>query len=131
MEPYENLCDLTVLEQFKSSLPAQLATYITEKKVKTAVAAAVLADEYVLTHGSGSVGGQGQKEEQWRESFRFRPNRPPVAHEGSYAAVGHVPGTDGKFDPGRTCHAFKNEGTGKGSVHLVKLVRYQQVPVCM
>lgn len=78
MEPYENLCDLTVLEQFKSSLPAQLATYITEKKVKTAVAAALLADEYVLTHGSGSVGGQGQKEEQWRESFRFRQGKIPV-----------------------------------------------------
>lgn len=63
MESYEDLCDLTVLEQFKSSWPAQLATYITEKKVKTA--AAVLADEYVLTHGSDSVGGQGQKEDQW------------------------------------------------------------------
>ncbi|KAK0135738.1 hypothetical protein N1851_028415 [Merluccius polli] len=164
VESYDDLCDLIVLEQFKASLPAQLATYITEKKVTTA--AAVLADEYVLTsggplsaltccdnarvlsrskktiavnllsklgwelglyristkevltHGSGSAGGQ--REGQWRESFRFRANRPPVAHDVSQAAVRHVPGTDGKFDPGRTWHAFRNRGHWKGECPIRK-----------
>ena len=48
VESYDDLCDLIVLEQFKTSLPAQLATYITEKKVTTAAAAAVLADVYMF-----------------------------------------------------------------------------------
>lgn len=131
VESYDDLCDLIVLEQFKSSLPAQLATYITEKKVKTAAAAAVLADEYVLTHGRGSPGGHGQREGQRRETFRLGPNRPPVAHEVSHAGR-HVPGTDGKFDPGRICRMpVGTRDTGKGNVHLVKLVKNQQMPVCM
>lgn len=51
-----------MLEQFKSSLPAQLAYYIDERKVTTASAAAVLNDEYVLTHASGKVFGQVHRE---------------------------------------------------------------------
>lgn len=39
------ICDLIVLEQFKSSLLARLATYINERTVRTASVAAVLADE--------------------------------------------------------------------------------------
>lgn len=54
------------------------------------------------------------------QSFRFRPNRPPVAPEICHAAVRHVPGTDGKFDPGRTCHACKNKRHWKGECPLSK-----------
>lgn len=42
--------NLMVLEQFKNSLPSNVAIYINERKVKTAAEAAALADEYVLTH---------------------------------------------------------------------------------
>jgi len=41
-----------VLEQFKDIVPDRIATYINEHKVKTAADAAVLADEFVLTHKS-------------------------------------------------------------------------------
>ena len=49
---FDDLCNLVVLEQLKNSVPERVATYITEHKVKTPRDAAVLADEYVLTHRS-------------------------------------------------------------------------------
>lgn len=42
--------ELIVLKQFKNIVPERLATFINEHKIKTAAEAAVLADEYVLTH---------------------------------------------------------------------------------
>uniref|UniRef100_A0A8C1I8K6 Gypsy retrotransposon integrase-like protein 1 n=1 Tax=Cyprinus carpio TaxID=7962 RepID=A0A8C1I8K6_CYPCA len=48
----EELTDLIVLEQFKNSVPARIATYINEQKADTAAKAAELADDYVLTHKS-------------------------------------------------------------------------------
>ena len=50
VKTFEGLCDLVVLEQFKNIIPDRLTTYINEHKVKTAAEAAVLADEFVLTH---------------------------------------------------------------------------------
>ena len=47
---FEALCDLIALEQFKNSVPSRIATYINEHKVKTALEAAKLADEYALVH---------------------------------------------------------------------------------
>lgn len=49
VESFEQLCDLIVLEQFKNSIPESIATYIGDQKVKTAAAAAALAEDYVLT----------------------------------------------------------------------------------
>lgn len=48
----QDLYNLMVLEQFKQSVPEQVATYINERKVKSPSEAAILADEYVLTHKS-------------------------------------------------------------------------------
>lgn len=47
---YSALCNLIVLEQFKNSVPSHITTYLNERKVKTAIEAASLADEYVLTY---------------------------------------------------------------------------------
>lgn len=47
---FEALCDLVVLEQFRNILPDPIATYINEKNLATASAAAALADEFVLLH---------------------------------------------------------------------------------
>ncbi len=44
---FEELCNLIVLEQFKNSVPARIATYINEQKADTAAKAAELADDYV------------------------------------------------------------------------------------
>ena len=52
VDTFEKLCDLVILEQFKNSVPKNVATYLTENKVGTPGQAAVLADEYVLIHKS-------------------------------------------------------------------------------
>ncbi len=45
---FEELSNLIVLEQFKKSVPACIATYINEQKAYTAAKAAELAGDYVL-----------------------------------------------------------------------------------
>ncbi len=50
VDDFEKLRDLIILEQFKNIVPDYIATYINEKKPKDAMEAAVLADDYVLTH---------------------------------------------------------------------------------
>ena len=52
---HEDWCELIVLEQLKSSLPAHLATYVNKKKLKTASTAALMAEENLLSHAIGSV----------------------------------------------------------------------------
>lgn len=46
----EDLCDLIIVEQFKDSVPEHVATFINVHKVTTPYKAAILADEYMLTH---------------------------------------------------------------------------------
>ncbi|KAK0137943.1 hypothetical protein N1851_025819 [Merluccius polli] len=50
VDTFKDLCDLLILEQFKDVLPECMATYLNEHEVKTAAKAAVLADNYALTH---------------------------------------------------------------------------------
>ena len=50
VDNFESLCDLILLEQFKTAVPQQIATYVGEKEVKTVAEAAALADDYTLTH---------------------------------------------------------------------------------
>ncbi|CAI5691564.1 unnamed protein product [Oreochromis niloticus] len=46
----DDLRELVLLEEFKSQLPEKVVTYLNEQKVTTLAAAAVQADEFVLTH---------------------------------------------------------------------------------
>lgn len=66
--------------------------------VKTACAAAVLADEYVLTHARGSQFGHTLMKGFYRETFRSSSSRFFfVAQESITVFVRHVPGKNGKF----------------------------------
>lgn len=47
---FEELSNLIVLEQFRNILPERVATYVFEHKMKTAAEAAVMADDFALTH---------------------------------------------------------------------------------
>ena len=47
---FNSLSELMLLEEFKNSLSDHLVTYLNEQKVVTLAQAAVLADEFVLTH---------------------------------------------------------------------------------
>ncbi len=57
---FDQLQELFLLEDFKNCLPGNLVTYLNEQKVNSLSAAAVLADEYMLTHKTAfsSVPGQ-------------------------------------------------------------------------
>lgn len=50
IDNFEKLHDLIILEQFKNIVPDYMATYINEKMPHGAIKAAVLADNYILTH---------------------------------------------------------------------------------
>lgn len=50
VESFEKLCDLIVLEQFKNSIPENIAMYISEQNVKTAAEVAALADDCFNAH---------------------------------------------------------------------------------
>ena len=49
VESFDELCELIVLEQFKNSIPQRIATYVSEQTATTALRAAELADNFVLT----------------------------------------------------------------------------------
>ncbi|KAK0141255.1 hypothetical protein N1851_021770 [Merluccius polli] len=49
---FDNLRELIVLEEFKNRLPEKIVIYLSEQKVTCVTDAAVLADEYLLTHKS-------------------------------------------------------------------------------
>ena len=47
---YEKLRQLILVEKFKNCVPSEVRTYLDERKADTLSQAAVLADDYVLTH---------------------------------------------------------------------------------
>ena len=52
---FENLKQLVLVEEFKRSIPSDIHTYLNEKEVTTLHDAAVVADDYALTHKSNQV----------------------------------------------------------------------------
>ncbi|XP_070410018.1 uncharacterized protein [Nothobranchius furzeri] len=55
VETLQDLKELILLEEFKKCLPERLALYLNERKVSSLSSAALLADEFVLTHRVGGV----------------------------------------------------------------------------
>ena len=49
---YDKLRQLLLIEEFKNCLPGEVRTYLDERKAVTLNQAAVLADDYILTHKS-------------------------------------------------------------------------------
>ena len=110
---FEGLCELMVLEQFKNSIPVQVATYVSEQKAKNAGEAPALADEYVLTH---------------------RPEYRSVYNRGESWAVGGVGSlarqdktfiaenrrNSGLREQGRVCNYCHKRGHWKADCHLLK-----------
>lgn len=122
VDTFEQLCDLIVLEQFKNSIPENVATYVGDHKVTTAAAGAALADDYVLTH---------------RRSFgRFRALRASFGENadavGAYSSV-----PSGKPELREAdCYALKNKsrqnsptGQMKGSCLAVPMPMLPAVDV--
>lgn len=109
VDTFQSLCDLIVLEQFKQAVPDNIATYINERNVITPGEAAVIADEYALTHrrifgdrphfdGSRFSGGQPQ---MFRKPQRMKPQ--------GNGKVGH-----------ELCHYCRQEGPLEESMSCVE-----------
>ena len=78
VKTFDKIFDLIVLEQYKNTLSERLAIYVAEKHVVNEAEAAVLADEYELTHKVHS--GERMRSE-WDEKggYLIRANGPNVA----------------------------------------------------
>uniref|UniRef100_G3NE20 SCAN box domain-containing protein n=1 Tax=Gasterosteus aculeatus TaxID=69293 RepID=G3NE20_GASAC len=59
---FEELSNLIVLEQFRNILPERVATHIFEHKMKTAAEAAVVADDFALTHNQAKNDADGKSQ---------------------------------------------------------------------
>ncbi len=68
---FDGLCQLIIMEQFKNVAPQRVAAYLNERGPATALRAAELADDFLLTHRSGfaEVREQGGND----SSFTRRP----------------------------------------------------------
>jgi hypothetical protein len=116
---FQGLCDLIMLEQFKDTIPDYIATYINERKVKTVAEAAVLADEYVLTHKSVFV--EPRTWSEWGRSERFEPRS--KRYSGSRAEFYSTrvePDSRGKTDFGQECHYCHGSGHWKNECPVLR-----------
>ncbi len=78
MESKEQLRQLILLEEFKNCLPEVVSVYLNEQKAITLEQAAILADEFVLTHKVNF--GDKQAESQSKgQNNRFRYGKFPVS----------------------------------------------------
>lgn len=102
VETFSTLCDLIVLEQFKQAVPDNIATYITERNVITPNEAAVIADEYVLTHK------RFFGERLYLKRPRFSEGQP----QKSLRPQRMEPHVNGKVGP-EVCHYCRQEGHWK------------------
>ena len=100
VDTFNGLCDMMVLEKFKNSIPNHIAVYVSEHKVKTAAEAAVLADEYVLTHRSDFRAPVYHAPGRWEEK------RSPRYGESDYTTRGH-------FQSDKVCNFCKERGHWK------------------
>ncbi|XP_059907791.1 uncharacterized protein LOC132457555 [Gadus macrocephalus] len=99
VESYEELIDLIVLEQFKNTLPERVATYVAEKQATSESVAAVLVDEYELTHKAHMRSSNVRKVD-------FSTNRSVNVGAQSHQASGVDRSSRSDADEGcRYCHA--------------------------
>ena len=102
-QDYHKLCQIILLEEFKSCLPPHLKTYLDERKVDNLNQAAVSADDYSLTHKStffkpdtgeqtNSAGRQSSVPGQIYMQPRFRYDNPAQTHaDGARATRSDIP----------------------------------------
>jgi len=102
---FDAVCDMIVLEKFKQSIPSHIAVYISEHKVKTAAKAAVLADEYVLTHRRDIRAPEGG---MYRAPSKWEEKRPPRHGKSEYTARGQF-----QADLSKVCNFCKGRGHWK------------------
>ena len=117
VDTYEKLRELMVLEQFKNVVPERLAMFINEHKVKTAAEAAVLADEFNLTHR-----GSNREYVQYRPSYT-REEPPTTRFSRNYSGqsvTGQVHSSPSESDVENKCHYCLKGGHWKRECPLLE-----------
>ncbi|XP_077954032.1 uncharacterized protein LOC144391284 [Gasterosteus aculeatus] len=76
---YATLRELTLLEDFKSHLPDDIVVHLNEQKVTTVAHAAVMADEYALTHKTVFYPSTPTRGPRPSNSQAVRTSRAPAA----------------------------------------------------
>ncbi len=106
VETFDDLLELIIVEQFKTSVSEQIATYVNEHKVQSPEEAASLADNFVLTHRTTAAAWQ-----TWEEASvaRFR---------NSTSQSGRI--FSNKFDSSKTCNYCRGEGHWKVDCLILK-----------
>ena len=110
---FEELRNLVVLEQFKQSLPNYISTYINERKVKTPKEAAVLADEYSLTHKR--IFG-----EQSQQRFRLKDSGEKGESDFNRGFTKGELGTVGNNEYNTACNFCQRQGHWKKECPMLK-----------
>jgi len=110
VQTMEELKNVIFLEQFKNTLPENVATFIVERGVQTASQAAVLADEWELTHRICAGGVRGD-----RGGLRPHSQLPTVPHgQERDVGKGMSPGSDW------SCH-YCQESPSTASITMAEI----------
>lgn len=80
---FNSLRELILLEDFKGSLPDKIVTYLNEQKVSSLSRAAVLSDEFLLTHKNVFVSSNLEKSTVPRPSKMESVSLPDRSRQGS------------------------------------------------
>ena len=115
-ESFENLQQLILVEEFKNCVSCEVKTYLDKKKVDTLKEAAVLADNYILTHkGTFSQHTTVSKLDQRAPPF-FPNNHGQKQNTARGNGKNHQPNARGMqrryttFPPGPECYYCKKKG---------------------
>ena len=76
-DDFDSIHELMLLEEFKNHVCEQTVVYLNEQKVSTLQQAAILADEFALTHKSTFV--RHNSSPQHKTAFRSSDTRVPRA----------------------------------------------------
>jgi len=125
---FATLRELLLIEQFKTCMPDCTVTYLNEQKVTTLQHAAVLADEFLLTHKQGFYKHDGSVKtyqsptsSSWRDpSSSLRDNSKSGAQRQSSSSKGDNPDKEKTCfyckkigHVMKTCYALKRKQEGK------------------
>lgn len=115
VKTFDNMMDLIVLEQFKNTLPERVATYVAEKEAKNEAEAAVLVDQYELTH-KAHTGERLHLASGQKDVYSFRNRSPNV---NVLPATGESrPGV--KSESEQVCRYCLGRGHWKGNCPVLK-----------
>lgn len=113
VDHFEGLCDLTVFEQFKNSVPVCVATYLSVQQAQNVAEAAALADDYVLMH-------RGSFDEP-RVGYGNRDSVAGVESFGWHAKPFHMERKGGSIPrEEKVCSYCHKQGHWKADCHFLK-----------